>query len=238
VSYPRVLGVDACRAGWIGIALSAGDRGDTAVRGYLSAEIEALAAQATADGPVAVIGIDMPIGLADTGQRQADVLGRAAAGPRWASVFSTPVRTALATGDYAAALAENRRLGGGGISSQAFALRGKIAQVDRWLRDGGPAGITIVEVHPELSFAAMAGAPLPDSKATWSGLAIRRQLLASHGLAVPDDLGPPGRKAGPDDVLDAAAAAWTARRLAIGQARCLPDPPERFSDGIDCAIWT
>jgi predicted RNase H-like nuclease len=45
-------------------------------------------------------------------------------------------------------------------------------------------------------------------------------------------------KAGVDDVLDAAIAAWTARRVASGQARAVPDPPERFSDGLPCAIWT
>jgi hypothetical protein len=31
-----------------------------------------------------------------------------------------------------------------------------------------------------------------------------------------------------DDVLDAAVAAWTARRLADGTARCLPDPPDEM----------
>lgn len=40
---------------------------------------------------------------------------------------------------------------------------------------------------------------------------------------------------GPDDVLDAAAACWTARRVADGVARVYPDPPERF-DGIEACI--
>jgi len=40
-----------------------------------------------------------------------------------------------------------------------------------------------------------------------------------------------------DDVLDAAAAAWTARRYANGQAQSMPGTPEVFSDGIECAIW-
>ncbi|MFI5068890.1 MAG: DUF429 domain-containing protein [Streptosporangiales bacterium] len=39
-------------------------------------------------------------------------------------------------------------------------------------------------------------------------------------------------------MLDAAVVAWTARRVAAGAARSLPHPPERFSDGIPCAIWT
>jgi predicted RNase H-like nuclease len=39
-----------------------------------------------------------------------------------------------------------------------------------------------------------------------------------------------------DDVLDAAAAAWTANRIATGQAMTLPDPPE-LSDGLRICIW-
>jgi predicted RNase H-like nuclease len=39
---------------------------------------------ADTDGPVAVVAIDMPIGLPDRGRRQADVLARKAVGAlRW-----------------------------------------------------------------------------------------------------------------------------------------------------------
>jgi predicted RNase H-like nuclease len=232
VSHGRVLGADACPGAWIGITLCGAE-----VQAYLDTEIEGLVHQATQNSPLAVVGIDMPIGLADSGVRRADVLARAAAGPRWQSVFMTPVRSALEKDDYALALAENRRCGGGGISRQAFGLRAKVGQVDRWLRTQSP-GFRVVEVHPELSFGAMAGAPLPERKSTWAGVTRRRELLAGHGIVLPDDLGEPGRTAGPDDVLDAAAVAWTALRVARGQARQMPDPPDRFSDGIDCAIWT
>jgi predicted RNase H-like nuclease len=37
-------------------------------------------------------------------------------------------------------------------------------------------------------------------------------------------------------VLDAAAAAWTARRVAAGEAASIPDPPE-IIDGRAVAIW-
>ncbi len=73
-----MLGVDACKTGWIGIALSQG--------------IGDLVEDASSGGPLAVIAIDIPIGLPDTGRRQADLLVRKAVGPRWASVFVTPVR--------------------------------------------------------------------------------------------------------------------------------------------------
>jgi predicted RNase H-like nuclease len=232
MSADRVLGVDACGGGWIAVALS--NSGE--IRAYLHREIGHVVALALADGRLAVIGIDIPIGLADVGLRQADVQARAEAGPRRASVFMTPVRGALAFGTHAEASAENRRLAGRGISRQAFNLAEKVLQVDRW-RPQAPC--PVLEVHPELSFAALAGGtPLPDSKSTWAGAVARRRLLAGAGIELPDDLGPPGGQAGMDDVLDAAAVAWTARRFARGAARRLPPEPEVFSDGVDCAIWT
>jgi predicted RNase H-like nuclease len=250
----RVLGVDACRAGWTGIALSGGE-----ARAYFAPGIRELADRAAADGPLLVIAIDIPIGLADAGRRSADVLARRELRGRWPSLFIAPVRAAVEAADYQAAAAENRRLAGEGLSRQAFALQAKILDVDRWLRPGGrgparvvgahpglsfaaqvgsPAPARVVEAHPELSFAAMAGAPLRSRKITWAGAVQRRTLLAQAGIVLDGDLGLAGEQAGVDDVLDAAAAAWTARRVSHGSARRLPPSPEFFSDGIPTAIWT
>ncbi|MBO0833604.1 MAG: DUF429 domain-containing protein [Actinobacteria bacterium] len=226
-----VLGADVCPAGWVGIVL----RGSH-VRAIVHAEIGDLVALGAADGTLDAVAIDIPIGLADSGPRQADVLARKAAGPRWASVFITPVREALLAETYAEALKISRELTGRGISSQAYRLRAKILQVDNWRVE--PLTCPLVEAHPELSFAAMAGAPLPDSKSTWAGAVRRRHLLASEGIGLDTDLGLSGLRVGFDDVLDAAAVAWTARRVADGTARRLPAEAERFSDGVDCAIWT
>ena len=247
----RVLGVDACRAGWVGIALDGGD-----VRAYFAPGMAELAGRAAADGPVTVIAIDIPIGLPDASRRRADQLAREALGPRWPSLFITPVRAAVEADDYRDAAAENRRRAGEGLSRQAFNLQAKIRDVDQWLHAaspvppqanrelsfsaqvGSPGPAQVVEAHPELSFAAMAGAPLRSRKTTWAGAAERRALLGQAGLLLPDDLGLAGDRAGVDDVLDAAAAAWTARRVSQGSARCLPPVPEIFSDGIPAAIWT
>src|SRR3712207_3556125 len=112
----------------------------------------------------------------------------------------------------------------------------------------------------------MAGAPLAYAKKTWSGQARRRELLARHGIVLPDMLGPAGQ-APPDDVLDAAAVAWSAPpasplpdrggpagrpppdvlRDAGGGAwsaqgrgtktpAISPDPPQEY-DGSRIAIW-
>jgi predicted RNase H-like nuclease len=225
-----VLGADACPAGWVGVVLS-----PSGLRAVVHSEIGGLVAMAAARWPLHAIAIDIPIGLADSGPRQADLLARKAAGVRHASVFLTPVRVALLAETYAAALAVSRELTGSGISRQAYGLREKILQVDQWR---ALAPCPLVEAHPELSFAAMAGAPLRDSKASWAGMVRRRQLLAAQGIELDSDLGLSGLQVGADDVLDAAAVAWTARRVADGCATSLPAEPERFGDGVDCAIWT
>ena len=121
------------------------------------------------------------------------------------------------------------------VSAQAFALRHKLLEVDAWVRC---TDTRVVEVHPEVSFATLAGTPLTERKITWTGAVHRRRLLAEACIRLDDDLGPAGSAAAIDDVLDAAIAAWTARRVARSEAHPMPDPPEVFSDGISCAIWT
>lgn len=191
-------------------------------------------ARARTGGALAAVGIDIPIGLSDTRTREADLLARRLIGGRRSSVFLTPVRAALEVDDYATASRISRELTGAGISIQAYSLRRKILEVDGWLPG---AGCRVVEVHPEVSFARMAGRPLPDSKTTWAGTEHRRALLAGVGIELAGELGEAGRAAGVDDVLDAGAAAWSARRVAGGEAISLPDPPELVGIGVPAAIW-
>jgi predicted RNase H-like nuclease len=224
-----VLGVDACKAGWVGILLS-----EEPPRALFAATIAALVSDAEADGPLAAVGVDMPIGLPDAGRRTADVLAKQEIGPLRSSVFMTPVRAALRAEDHATAVAVNAALTGEGVSQQAYALRHKLFEVEELLAG---TSTRVVEVHPEVSFARMNDGPLLARKSTWAGAVVRRLLLADQGIALFGDLGAAGRSAGVDDVLDAAAAAWTARRVAAGCAAALPDPPEVFSDGRPAAIW-
>jgi predicted RNase H-like nuclease len=92
-----VLGVDACKEGWVGVSND--------LRGYFGRTIGALVEAADADGALAVIAIDTPIGLPTNGPRQADVLARQLIGRRASSVFSTPVRAALVAATHAEATA-------------------------------------------------------------------------------------------------------------------------------------
>lgn len=221
----RVLGVDACSKGWVACC----NRGNW----YFAQSIADLVARALIDGGLAVIGIDMPIGLPDSTERQADRLVRAELGSRRSSIFMTPVRPAITASTHAEASDINRKLTGKGLSQQSFNLSKKILEVDNWISD---APARVVEVHPEFSFATMNGAPLEHPKSNWAGFQQRQALLAQQGIVIPADIGQAGT-AGLDDILDAAAAAWSAGRVVRSEAIAFPDPPERFSDGLDAAIW-
>jgi hypothetical protein len=80
----RVIGVDACKKGWVGVTSD--------LRGYFGATVDQLVATADSDGELGVVAIDISIGLPLTGIRQADVLARRLVGKRKSSVFPTPIR--------------------------------------------------------------------------------------------------------------------------------------------------
>jgi predicted RNase H-like nuclease len=250
---PAVTGVDGCARGWVAVTLTftggpaAAHPAPGAAPGtappspglpdVARAEVASgVTVAATLDGlPLTgVTGIDMPLGLLGAGWRDADLLARRALGRRGVTVFAIPPRPVWECGTYAEANRVCRALTGKGFSVQAWGLRRKIAEAEEFRRRAPSLAspVQLYEVHPELAFAAMAGAPLPDSKHTPAGLAVRRELLAAAGITLP------ARVAGAaaDDLLDAAAVAWSARRIAAGQAVILAGPPQRADDGARIAV--
>ena len=206
-----VLGVDGCRSGWVGVVLAPARPVVAVLGATIGPLVEAACAAA---GPIEAVGIDMPIHPPEAGSRPADLAARAHLGRKASSIFLTPVRSALAAPSYADACAVSRALHGRAISRQAWALRKKILEVGAWLP----------------------GAPIMAGKRSPEGLAARRHALSDAGIPAPIDLAE-ARGVAPDDVLDAAAVAWSARRIVAGQARSFPDPPERLADGRLAAIW-
>jgi predicted RNase H-like nuclease len=176
-----------------------------------------------------VVGIDMPLGLLADGWREADALARRALGRRGVTVFAIPPRLVWEQPTYADANRACRELTGKGLSAQTWGLRGKLLEADAYRRKS-PA--RLYEVHPELAFAALAGAPVAASKHTTAGLAVRGELLTRAGLILP------ARVAGAadNDLLDAAAVAWSARRIAAAEAVTLTDPAQRADDNTEIAI--
>lgn len=167
--------------------------------------------------------IDIPIGLPDATSRLCDVEARRLLAPRrGSSVFPAPSRAALAGQDYAERCRLNRAACGKALSQQASHLIPKIREVDLAITPAMQAWIR--EAHPELAFAALAGAPLATRKATPDGVLERVALLQRAGVHLEPHslrLGLGRSRVKPDDLLDAAVLLLTARRLRDGTARVL-----------------
>jgi predicted RNase H-like nuclease len=98
----------------------------------------------------------------------------------------------------------------------------------------------VVEVHPELSFAVLnrqqgGSGPLEHYGEGWAAANERLELFQAAGLSPETTLDE--ANAHPRSVLDAAIAAWTARRVAQGEARVFPEqPPSDPRTGREVAL--
>lgn len=234
-----VAGVDGCRAGWFVVLQN---MATSAVRCRVVPSFEALLTLSEAPRHV---GVDVIIGLPDAprhGGRACDRQARQLLGwPRSSSVFSPPAQSAITCASYEEALATNRRESpdGVGLTKQAFYLFPKLRAVDAHMTPERQNRVR--EVHPELTFFAMNGeAPLRHSKHDAAGRAERRHLLRAHGFnAVAQAIEThKSRDVGNNDVLDAHAACWSARRMATGTAIRLPEgAPPCNAAGLRMEIW-
>jgi predicted RNase H-like nuclease len=225
----RIAGVDGCRGGWAVAVLNL----ETGAR---SLHLAPRWADLPAD--LAIVCVDMPIGLAERGSRGCDGLARAfLPRGRKSSVFPAPRRPMLAFDSWADANGWGRQAEGIGLTIQAWGLIAKIRELDAAL---GPADQARVrESHPELAFHRLGGgAPLPPKRKP-AGQAARRALLEAEGFHDLDDwLGRyPRALMQADDVLDACACLVTARRVARDEAIRLPAEPRRDARGLAMEIW-
>jgi predicted RNase H-like nuclease len=207
----RVAGIDGTKGGWVAIVLDDGKVVADHLLHPIETRFEELA-------DVEILAIDVPVGF---GPRAADAAARAYLAGAASTVFTTPAREVLEV-PFGPGL---------GVSAQAHAIGARILHVTRLAEEDD----RIHEVHPEVSFRAMnGGTPLRHRKKAAGGALERLALLERQGIV----LGSLGESAfAPlDDVLDAAAAAWTANRIALGIASTLPNPPEMVG-ALRVAIW-
>lgn len=232
-----VAGVDGCRSGWFVVFWDL-------ERDQISWDVfqsfgEVISSRLTPS----VIAVDVPIGLleaAEAGGRECDRSARKLLGsPRASSVFSPPVRPALEATCYADACTLSRTSSPAKIalSQQCYAIIPKIREVDELMT---PAlQDRVKEVHPELSFQAMAGGAVTlFPKKRRGGFRERVDLLHAHGmeraLTALDEF--PRSRVQRDDILDATAACWSARRILLGKADRVAGP-HRDAKGIMMEIW-
>ncbi len=202
------VGVDGYRGGWVVVTI------DGTAEVVLVDDLVPILARVRRDAG-ATMAIDMPIGLLDAAARRCDVEARALLGPRHSTVFPAPVRATLPAADYADACDRSRRVTGKAMSKQTYNLIGPIRQLDQLILPAD--GERIVEAHPELAFARLAGEPLP-SKHEPTGRAARASALRS---ALPTDLDRLIAQAVAIgvplvDLFDAAVLTITARHVSAG----------------------
>jgi predicted RNase H-like nuclease len=239
-----IAGVDGCKAGWIVVSHPASDRAALKIGIFKSfSEVCAHLPRQT------LIGVDMPVGLPDhveAGGRAPDRAARLVLGPRRASVFAVPSRAAVYAFNkgYPAACAMARATSSPSWapSKQAFWIFPRIQDVDLVLQADKDLAARIFEIHPEVSFRMLQGAPLETPKKKngrchAEGMNLRKDLLRGQGFPgfVLDGAVPRG--AGLDDLLDACAVAWSAARIFKREALVLPDPPGVDGKGLKVAIW-
>jgi predicted RNase H-like nuclease len=163
-------------------------------------------------GWLATATIDIPIGLTGDRPRPVDGMARKRLGPRRNSVFSAPVRSVLAAATYEEACEISRSARGKAISRQLFGILPKIRELDQI--ETPALQQKLVEMHPEVSFAELAGAPMTSHKSQPAGRLERLLALKSEFPDVETVSTPRLRGTQPDDILDAFVGAWSARRFA------------------------
>ena len=228
-----VVGVDGCRGGWIAVRWA-----EQVTHHLCRSFAEVLAMEAD------VIAVDMPIGFPQGSGRAAEREVRARLGERQSSVFSVPSRAAVMCADYRDACNANLACSDPPkkVSKQIFHIFPKMREVDALMTPDLQSRVR--EVHPELAFWAMNGErPLALPKKVKGrqhgpGLDLRRGLLAAAGF--PLGLLPEAQyraaQVGADDLLDACACAWSARRIASATSVRFPASPPLDARGLRMEI--
>lgn len=235
----KYVGLDWASTGWFGVILDGDGEWDT---GVYPSVWSAWKYHTDADR----ILITTPIGLPTDGKRACDVAARRDLGHNGSSVLYTPVRDAVYRETLGEAKATNEAAADFSIQNQAWSVVPRIREVDEFLDMFPSARDRLVETHPAVCFYALNGRrPLATSKRTPAGIQRRIDLLAGEfpdarqrcedaidRYTTPSYAPSVG---GADDVVDAAAAAVTARRGPDGWST-LPDAPPSDGRGLPMRI--
>ncbi len=240
-------GVDGCPGGWVCARATLGGS-DFSIMLYR--RFATLLDSLDSDGTVAV---DIPVGLTAAGPRDCDQAARRYLGfPRSASVFTAPIRPALRARSWEHACRIRERVDRKRFQRQAYGLFPKVREVDTLLRAHPRYQRQVFEAHPEVTFTALnGGLAMAHSKKRAAGrkerIAVIERCLGPGAISCYETAcrerasaprsaqkrgGLSVKNVARDDLIDALALVWTARRIARGEAEQLPGHPERDPMGI------
>ena len=218
-----IIGIDGCKSGWF----SVWENQDKSIHSSVFSNLNELKNFFKNESQL-IIGIDMPVVLSEVIPRQADQLARKLLSKKASSVFTAPTPEMLNQPNYEKASLVSKRLFGKSMSLQSWYLFPKIKDVQTMIHH---EDMQIYEIHPELSFRAMNNEQvILESKKTLEGFALRNSLLSMHfkNFIFEEIRRHYARKDVMDnDILDALAVLWSAKRIQSNQASFLPQAPEK-----------
>lgn len=243
----KYVGVDGCKAGWIGVGLS--DSGCWDVK--VCVDFPDLL---THFGDACVVLVDMPIGLPEDEKpilRACDKQAQDLLGDRKQSVFHVPSRRFVdevvnnpCWEHHKANKWSKARYDCAGISVQAFSITRKIGEVDRALASDKGDSSKVREAHPEVCFWALNGnQPMSKNKGGRAGYDERLATLrgCAHDVdsidveSIANEIRCKYTKGqvADDDILDALALAITAKLGSQegNELKTLPKNPQPGSVG-------
>jgi predicted RNase H-like nuclease len=230
MTMKTVIGVDGAPGGWLAVVWG------ESVTHQLFQNLHDLV-QLDAE----IIAIDMPIGFPVLSGRKVEKIARQILKGKASSLFSVPARAAIENekASYHEACQINLQHSEPPkkFSKQSFNIFPKMRELDRLMTPALQARVH--EVHPELSFAEMNNRKAAlTKKSTAEGRQERTKLLQASGFPWQHLKGPDYLKkhVAENDIVDACACAWTARRILDGRAFSIPDTPDRDARGLVMSI--
>lgn len=235
------VGVDGCPFGWFSV-------GFDGAGGYKPEKFSSFSELVDHYKGAKLILVDIPIGLPECneGPRRCDpeAKGKLTGGLK-SSVFPTPTRKTVHIAwqfpkDYDKANETEKKCAGKGLSRQAFSIAPKIAEVDMLMVSrGGNENPQIREIHPEILFWGFNDRQSTKySKKKKEGIEERIKILEKVEPKTQEIFDAAcsqffRKDVARDDILDALAAAVTARGGWQGQGLgTLPESPDKDSKGL------
>jgi len=227
-------GADGCKSGWIVVTKDL-DSGEITWRVCAEAS-DFILKEPFLD----IVAIDIPIGLPEIGARECDRKARQLLGRgRASSVFPAPIRPVLDARDYREACQKRFEIEEKKISKQTWLITSKIKEVDHILNKNIELQNRVHEIHPEVCFYFMNNRqPIKTTKKSKDGQQERCEMLIPFfGRKIDEALESRiALRCELDDILDAFAALWTAKRISTGESITLPSEPSADKHGLRMEI--
>lgn len=200
-----------------------------------------------------LILVDIPIGLPKGGYRKCDREAKECLGNRRGSVFWTPPRKAFEERSYTEAKEIVIELTDGSMTTQAWSIMPRIAEVDTFLQEVDGAADTVRESHPEVCFQKLSENDVSLGKLSEEGREVRLDILDEHIDEASDayrgfekeDIDEPApherrfRTTHRDDVVDAMGLATSAHLIeeeGEGTESTMPESPIEDGCGLPMEI--